>query len=116
TTNSRARPYARYGTRAAMRSSAPSTVPSFRAPAKPTAAFARTILHVERKHCMKLKDKVAIVTGAASGLGRATAMRYAKEGARVVIADLDKRQADAAASEIESAQGRAIGVAMDVTS
>jgi 3-hydroxybutyrate dehydrogenase len=65
---------------------------------------------------MKLKDKVAIVTGAASGLGRAIAMRYAREGARVVIADLDKRQADAAASEIERAQGRAIGVAMDVTS
>ena len=65
---------------------------------------------------MKLRDKVAIVTGAASGLGKAIAMRYAKEGARVVIADLDKRQAEAAASEIERAQGRAIAVAMDVTS
>ena len=62
---------------------------------------------------MKLKDKVAIVTGAASGLGKAIAMRYAKEGARVVIADLDKRQADAVASEIGAS---AIGVAMDVTS
>ena len=65
---------------------------------------------------MKLKDKVAVVTGAASGLGKAIAMRYAKEGARVVIADLDKRQADAVASQIEGVQGRAIGVAMDVTS
>jgi 3-hydroxybutyrate dehydrogenase len=67
---------------------------------------------------MKLKDKVAIVTGAASGLGKAIAMRYAEEGARVVIADLDKGQADGAASQIGDAhgQGRAIGVAMDVTS
>jgi len=63
---------------------------------------------------MKLKDKVAIVTGAASGLGKAIAMRYAAEGARVVIADLDKGQADAVASQIGA--GRAIGVAMDVTS
>ena len=67
---------------------------------------------------MKLKDKVAIVTGAASGLGKAIAMRYASEGARVVIADLDKGQADSVASQIGVAhgQGRAIGVAMDVTS
>ena len=63
---------------------------------------------------MKLKDKVAIVTGAASGLGKAIALRYAAEGAKVVIADLDKRQADAVAGEIGG--GRAIGVAMDVTS
>jgi 3-hydroxybutyrate dehydrogenase len=63
---------------------------------------------------MKLKDKVAIVTGAASGLGKAIATRYASEGARVVIADLDKGQADAVASQI--GEGRAIGVAMDVTS
>jgi 3-hydroxybutyrate dehydrogenase len=67
---------------------------------------------------MKLKDKVAIVTGAASGLGKAIAMRYAKEGARVVVADLDQRQSEAVAGEIEAAggRGRAIGVAMDVTS
>jgi 3-hydroxybutyrate dehydrogenase len=63
---------------------------------------------------MKLKDKVAIVTGAASGLGKAIALRYAAEGAKVVIADLDQRQADAVAGEIGG--GRAIGVAMDVTS
>ena len=45
---------------------------------------------------MKLKDKVAIVTGAASGLGKAIAPRYAREGAKVAIADLNKQQADAA--------------------
>jgi 3-hydroxybutyrate dehydrogenase len=63
---------------------------------------------------MKLKDKVAIVTGAASGLGKAIAAQYAKEGARVVIADLDKGQAEAVAAEM-GPNGRAMGVAMDVT-
>jgi len=65
---------------------------------------------------MKLKDKVAIVTGAASGLGKAIAMLYAKEGAKVAIADLNKQAADAVAGEIKAAGGQAIGVAMDVTS
>jgi 3-hydroxybutyrate dehydrogenase len=65
---------------------------------------------------MKLEHKVAIVTGAASGLGKAIALRFAKEGAAVAVADLDKRQADAVAAEIVEAHGRAIGVAMDVTS
>jgi len=65
---------------------------------------------------MKLKDKVALVTGAASGLGKGIAARYAQEGAKVVIADLNRQAADAAAAEIKSAGGQAIGVAMDVTS
>ncbi|MCC6193277.1 MAG: 3-hydroxybutyrate dehydrogenase [Burkholderiales bacterium] len=62
---------------------------------------------------MKLKDKVAIVTGAASGLGRAIAQRYVAEGAKVVIADLDARHAEATAAEMK---GAALAVAMDVTS
>ena len=64
---------------------------------------------------MKLKDKVAIVTGAASGLGKAIAARYAREGASVVIADLNKQQADTVAGDIKAAGGRAFGLAMDVT-
>ena len=64
---------------------------------------------------MKLKGKVAIVTGAASGIGREIATVYAREGARVAIADLNKEAADAAAAEIRSGGGQAIGVAMDVT-
>jgi len=64
---------------------------------------------------MKLKEKVAIVTGAASGIGKAIALRYAREGASVVIADLNKQQADEVAGEIKVAGGRAIGLAMDVT-
>lgn len=64
---------------------------------------------------MKLKGKVAIVTGAASGIGREIATVYAREGARVAIADLNKEAADAAAAEIRGGGGQAIGVAMDVT-
>jgi 3-hydroxybutyrate dehydrogenase len=49
---------------------------------------------------MRLKDKVAIVTGAASGIGKEIAKTYAREGARVVIADLNQTAADAVAAEL----------------
>src|SRR6266567_6944378 len=64
---------------------------------------------------MKLKDRTAIVTGAASGIGKAIASLYAREGAAVAIADLDKEAAEATARELQTAGGRAMGVAMDVT-
>jgi 3-hydroxybutyrate dehydrogenase len=64
---------------------------------------------------MKLKDKVAIVTGAASGIGREIALTYTREGARVAIADMNKDAADATANEIRAAGGQAMGVTMDVT-
>jgi NAD(P)-dependent dehydrogenase (short-subunit alcohol dehydrogenase family) len=51
---------------------------------------------------MKIKDKVAIVTGAGSGQGRAIATLFAKEGARVVMADLNRETADETAAEVES--------------
>ena len=63
---------------------------------------------------MRLKDKVAIVTGAASGIGKEIAVVFAHEGAKVAIADLDQKAADATAHEIDSTGKRAIGVAMDV--
>lgn len=63
---------------------------------------------------MRLKDKVAVVTGAASGIGKEIARTFAREGAKVVIADLNQAGADAAAAEFGSSEGRAIGVAMDV--
>ncbi|HUG61650.1 MAG TPA: 3-hydroxybutyrate dehydrogenase [Methylomirabilota bacterium] len=64
---------------------------------------------------MELKDKVAIVTGAASGIGREIAARMAAAGAKVAIADIDVEAARAAAEEIAGVGGTAVGVAMDVT-
>jgi 3-hydroxybutyrate dehydrogenase len=64
---------------------------------------------------MRLNDKVAIVTGAASGIGKKIAETFAKEGAKVVIADLNLDQANAAAKDITSQNGRAMAVKMDVT-
>ena len=65
---------------------------------------------------MKLQDKVCIVTGAASGIGKEIAMTYAREGGKVVIADLNKAAAQVVVDEITRAGGRAMAVAMDVTS
>ena len=64
---------------------------------------------------MRLQDKVAIITGAASGIGKEIAIVFAREGAKVAIADLNKKAADATAKEIDPTGKRAIGVAMDVT-
>ena len=64
---------------------------------------------------MQLKDKIAIVTGAASGIGKEIAFTYAREGAKVVIADLNKDAAEATAVEIRTTGALAMGVAMDVT-
>ncbi len=61
---------------------------------------------------MKLKDKVAIVTGGARGIGAAICRRYADEGATVVVADLLEAEAEALADEIGSG---AFGVRLDVT-
>lgn len=60
---------------------------------------------------MRLKDKIAIITGAGRGIGRATALRFAEEGASVVVADLDMDKAQAVADEINSQIGRAETVA-----
>ena len=66
---------------------------------------------------MKLKDKVCIITGSASGLGHGIAKRYIEEGARVVIADLKLDAAQAAADALtKMGPGKAMAVAMDVTS
>ena len=64
---------------------------------------------------MKLKDKSAIITGAASGIGKEIALVFAREGANVAIADLNKDAADATANEIRASGRQAVGVAMNVT-
>ena len=61
-----------------------------------------------------LKNKVAIITGAASGIGKEIAFEYAKQGAKVVIADLKLDAAQATAAEIVAAGGVAMGVEMNV--
>jgi 3-hydroxybutyrate dehydrogenase len=64
---------------------------------------------------MRLKDKVAVVTGAASGIGKEIARAFVREGGKVAIADLNQAGADAAAKEMRGNQRAAIGIAMDVT-
>ncbi|OIQ93002.1 D-beta-hydroxybutyrate dehydrogenase [mine drainage metagenome] len=63
---------------------------------------------------MRMKDRVAVVTGAASGIGLEIAHAYAREGAKVCIADLSLAAAQAAAAAIERAGGSAMAVQMDV--
>ncbi len=64
---------------------------------------------------MKLQDKICIVTGAASGIGKEIALTYAREGGKVAIADINKAAAQATADDITKAGGTAMAVAMDVT-
>ena len=62
-----------------------------------------------------LKGKVALVTGSASGIGRATALAYAREGARTVVSDVDVEGGGETVAMIDSAGGEAIFVRADVT-
>ncbi len=62
-----------------------------------------------------LDGKVAFVTGAASGIGRATALAFAREGANVVVADIDQRGSQDTAGAIEDLDGQAFAVVCDVT-
>jgi NAD(P)-dependent dehydrogenase (short-subunit alcohol dehydrogenase family) len=64
---------------------------------------------------MRLKDKVTIITGAGHGIGRAYARRFAEEGARVVIAEIDAPAGERVAAEIAVAGGSAWARATDVT-
>ena len=63
----------------------------------------------------RFENKVTIVTGAASGIGNEIAKEFAREGAKVAIADLNQGAADKAAADINAQNGVAIGVAMDVS-
>jgi len=64
---------------------------------------------------MKLVDRIAVVTGAGSGIGRAAASMFAREGARVAVVDLEEATAKATAEEIERAGGQALAIRADVS-
>jgi NAD(P)-dependent dehydrogenase (short-subunit alcohol dehydrogenase family) len=63
---------------------------------------------------MKLDGKVAIVTGGAQGMGRAISLRFAREGANVIVSDLNLEGADSVVREIAVEGARALAVAVDV--
>ena len=63
---------------------------------------------------MRLTDKVALITGAGSGIGRASALKFAREGAKVVVVDIQKAGADETVSSIHADGGSAISVQADV--
>lgn len=65
---------------------------------------------------MKLQGKTAIVTGAASGMGRSIALLYAAEGAQVAVSDINLEAAELVAEEIKSAGGEAFAIRTNVTS
>lgn len=64
---------------------------------------------------MRLQGRVAVITGAGSGIGAATAIAMAREGARIVIADINEAAAKAVVEQIEKAGGQAVAVRADVT-
>jgi 3-oxoacyl-[acyl-carrier protein] reductase len=64
---------------------------------------------------VRLKNKVAVITGAARGIGQATALKFAAEGARVVVCDIDAAGIEAVVEEIRRSGGDAIGFEVDVT-
>lgn len=63
---------------------------------------------------MRLHNKVAVVTGAASGMGKAIAVLYAKEGAKVVVADIHLEAAETVAGDIKAGGGEALAVQANV--
>ena len=65
---------------------------------------------------MRLRDKVAIITGGGSGIGRASALKFAAEGARVVVVDIQRGDAEETVKLVQAASGGAIAVSGDVTS
>lgn len=64
---------------------------------------------------MRLEGKVAIITGSARGIGKATAVKFVKEGAKVVICDVNLEQVNETVEELKKMGGEAIGLKVDVT-
>src|SRR5262245_51924688 len=71
-----------------------------------------------RKHKarrMRLAGKISIITGAGRGIGHATALKFAREGAKVIVCDLDQQTVEAAVKDVRAAGGEAHGFVVDVT-
>jgi 3-oxoacyl-[acyl-carrier protein] reductase len=64
---------------------------------------------------MKLKDRVAIITGAARGIGKAIALTFVREGAKVALVDIDQKQLEALKNEIEKREGESVNISCDIT-
>ena len=64
---------------------------------------------------MRLENKVALITGGGSGIGRATSVLFAREGARIVVSDVGEDSARQTADEVEAAGGEAVVVTGDVS-
>ena len=64
---------------------------------------------------MKLKDRVAIITGGAAGIGLCSVRRFLGEGARVALVDIGRERVDAACAQLKDAGGEVLGFVVDVT-
>ena len=64
---------------------------------------------------MRLKDKISIITGAGQGIGKATALKFAHEGAKVIVCDINGTNANQTAAEIQAQGGEAMAFIVDVT-
>ncbi|MED1268321.1 SDR family NAD(P)-dependent oxidoreductase [Bacillus mycoides] len=73
-----------------------------------------TVRHIEGVMKMKLAGKVAIVTGGGIGIGRSTALLLAKQGAKVIVTDIDQESGQATAEEITDLGGEALFVSYDM--
>src|SRR5262249_42342892 len=80
------------------------------------ASLRENVSESEQRDMMRLKDKVAIVTGGGVGIGKAYAHGLAKEGAKVAVADIQDGEAKKVAADIKSAGGDALPIHVDVTS